>query len=292
MPDRYAERQRLIAEQEDPFGLRKDIPLAQQVPEDPYESYLVTPSNYDPSLPANPGQAEQAAADPRAIAAQQEALRYLQQVSTSGFTPEELASLQASRASQLAGERAAFDTDLHLAEQRGVTGIDVADAARAAAQGTGMRTALGDLDQQALARQRAMEATRAQFEMASQMRAGNFGEMERRAAAQQARERMTQDFSNQRAQDWANWQNRAAQQNAQAPQQYFTDQMARGASEMETLQGVDERQRAEQQRREEERHGLWRGILGTTGAVFGGAAGGPGGATAGQAAGNYLGNRT
>lgn len=270
-------------------GAPFEVPsYSQRKPLPGLEEYLITPEEPVFDLPTTPGQAEQAQADPRAVAAQQEALRYLQQVGLGGFTPEELASLRQSRASQLAGERAAFDTDVHLAEQRGVTGIDVADVARSAAQGTGMRTALGDMDQQALAKRRALEATRAQFDLASRMRAGSFGEAERRAAAQQARDRMSQEFSNSQAQLWQNMQNQAARQNAEAQGRFYSDVAGRYGSEMETTFGNSARER-EWQRTEQEAEAA-PVVAGATalGTIVGGAYGGPGGAAAGGAGAGWV----
>jgi hypothetical protein len=128
---------------------------------------------------------------PEAVAAQRNALRQLQQVSERGYTPEEEAALrqiQAETAATAASQRAATQEAF---ARRGISG---GGAERVAAfQGASQaanRAAQQGLDVAAQAQRRAFQAMQAQGQLGTSVRGQAYGEAERRAMAQDEKNRL------------------------------------------------------------------------------------------------------
>jgi hypothetical protein len=128
---------------------------------------------------------------PEAVAAQRNALRQLQQVSERGYTPEEEAAIrqiQAETAATAASQRAATQEAF---ARRGLSG---GGAERVAAfQGASQaanRAAQQGLDVAAAAQRRAFQAMQAQGQLGTNVRGQAYGEAERRAMAQDEKNRL------------------------------------------------------------------------------------------------------
>ena len=128
---------------------------------------------------------------PEAVAAQRNALRQLQQVSETGYTPEEEASLrriQAETAATAASQRAATQEAF---ARRGISGGGAERvAAFQGAQAAANRAAQQGLDVAAQAQKRAFQAMQAQGNLGTSVRQQAYGEAERRAMAEDEKRRI------------------------------------------------------------------------------------------------------
>ena len=128
---------------------------------------------------------------PEAVAAQRNALRQLQQVSETGYTPEEEASLrriQAETAATAASQRAATQEAF---ARRGISGGGAERvAAFQGAQAAANRAAQQGLDVAAAAQRRAFQAMQAQGNLGTNVRQQAYGEAERRAMAEDEKRRI------------------------------------------------------------------------------------------------------
>lgn len=128
---------------------------------------------------------------PEASAAQKRALQQLQQVSETGYTPEEEAALrriQAETAATAASQRAATQEAF---ARRGISGGGAERvAAFQGAQAAANRAAQGGLDVAAAAQRRAFQAMQAQGQLGGQIRGQAFGEASQRAQAEDELRRM------------------------------------------------------------------------------------------------------
>jgi len=128
---------------------------------------------------------------PEAVAAQRNALRQLQQVSETGYTPEEEASLrriQAETAATAASQRAATQEAF---ARRGISGGGAERvAAFQGAQAAANRAAQQGLDVAAAAQRRAFQAMQAQGNLGTSVRQQAYGEAERRAMAEDEKRRI------------------------------------------------------------------------------------------------------
>lgn len=128
---------------------------------------------------------------PEAVAAQRNALRQLQQVAETGYTPEEEAALrriQAETAATAASQRAATQEAF---ARRGISGGGAERvAAFQGAQAAANRAAQQGLDVAAEARRRALQAMQAQGQLGTSVRGQAYGEAERRAQAEDERRRI------------------------------------------------------------------------------------------------------
>lgn len=125
---------------------------------------------------------------PEAAAAQRRALQQLQQVSETGYTPEEEAALrriQAETAATAASQRAATQEAF---ARRGIAGGGAERvAAFQGAQAAANRAAQQGLDVAAQAQKRAFQAMQQTGALGGSMRGQAFGEAQTRAAADEAR---------------------------------------------------------------------------------------------------------
>ena len=128
---------------------------------------------------------------PEAAAAQKRALQQLQQVSETGYTPEEEASLrriQAETAATAASQRAATQEAF---ARRGISGGGAERvAAFQGAQAAANRAAQQGLDVAAQAQKRAFQAMQAQGNLGTSVRQQAYGEAERRAMAEDEKRRI------------------------------------------------------------------------------------------------------
>lgn len=128
---------------------------------------------------------------PEAAAAQKAALQRLQQISETGYTPEEEAALrriQAETAATAASQRAATQEAF---ARRGIAGGGAERvAAFQGAQAAANRAAQQGLDVAAQAQRRALQSLQAQGSLGGQMRGQAFGEASQRAQAEDELRRM------------------------------------------------------------------------------------------------------
>lgn len=128
---------------------------------------------------------------PEAVAAQRNALRQLQQVAETGYTPEEEAAvrqIQAETAATAASQRAATQEAF---ARRGISGGGAERvAAFQGAQAAANRAAQQGLDVAAQAQRRAFQAMQAQGNLGTSVRGQAYGEAERRAQAEDERRRI------------------------------------------------------------------------------------------------------
>jgi hypothetical protein len=128
---------------------------------------------------------------PEAVAAQRNALRQLQQVSEKGYTPEEEAAIrqiQAETAATAASQRAATQEAFARRGIRG-GGAERVAAFQTASQAAN-RAAQQGLDVAAAAQRRALQAMQAQGNLGTNVRGQAYGEAERRAMAQDEKNRL------------------------------------------------------------------------------------------------------
>ena len=154
-----------------------------------------------------------AQADRGAIEAQRAALRQLEHLSQGGRTAAEEAALQKAQSQTRANEKQQRDAIMQQAALRGMQGAGTTLGAQLGAQQAGAnRYSQAQMDAQAMAEQRALQAMQARGQMGSQMRGQSFSEDATRRSA---------------VDDFARW-------NAQGKRDAHRDQFAQRAT---TAQG-------------------------------------------------------
>jgi len=148
------------------------------------------------NLEMGPTAFEGVSADPEAVQAQREALRYIQNVQAQGgLTPEDRARLLDIQDQQSEFERSQREGILASAAQRGVSGSGQELLAQLAANQSGaMQASRQGLQAAALAQRRALEANQALAGQSSQMRGQSFAEQAQRAQAKDAVSRFNKEM--------------------------------------------------------------------------------------------------
>jgi len=128
---------------------------------------------------------------PEAVAAQRNALRQLQQVSERGYTPEEEAAIRQIQAETAAGAASQRAATQEAFARRGLSGggAERVAAFQTASQAAN-RAAQQGLDVAAQAQRRAFQAMQAQGQLGTNVRGQAYGEAERRAMAQDEKNRL------------------------------------------------------------------------------------------------------